>query len=160
MWALLVSLCLIPPVDGPVESRFVAPACPFCPGNQAVDFRSSSGDEVVSPASGTVHFRGVVAGVGYVTVEVAGRLVTVGGLDSISGSVRRGRTVNQGRRLGVAAGDTVSLSVRVVSRSGTVVHVDPEPYLGRPRPRRARLVPLGYRSPFPVGTRGVCSLTR
>jgi murein DD-endopeptidase MepM/ murein hydrolase activator NlpD len=160
VWALLVSLCLIPPVDGPVESRFVAPACPFCPGNRAVDFRSEPGDEVVSPASGTIHFSGPVAGVGYVTVRVAGRLVTVGGLDSIPGAVRRGRVVSQGSRLGAAAGDSVSLSLRVVSQSGAVVHVDPETHLGRRRRRRARLVPLGFRPVLPVGSRGVCSLTR
>ena len=159
--SLVASLCLIPPVSGPVERPFVAPACRFCPGNRAVDFSSRPGEVVVAPVSGTVRFAGQVAGVGYVTVEVVdGKLVTVGGLVSSPSSLVRGDEVGQGRRLGEAAGATVSLSLREISPSGEAIHVDPEPHLGRLRRRRARLVPLEFRRPISAAPRGVCALTR
>ena len=117
MWALAVSLCLIPPVSGPVERPYVAPACRFCPGNQAVDFAAELGETVVAPVSGTIRFVGVVAGTGYVTVEVVApttnrRLVTVGGLTSLRASRARGRVIGGGVRLGMAAGATGSTPSR------------------------------------------------
>lgn len=162
--SLVASLCLIPPVPGPVEQPFVAPVCRFCPGNRAVDYHADPGEPVVAPVSGKVRFVGSVAGVGYVTLEVAGdedpRLVTVGGLRSLSSFLHQGREVGQGRRLGEAAGATVSLSLREISPTGEAIHLDPEPHLGRLRRRRARLVPLEFRRPISAAPRGVCALTR
>ncbi|MEY3033559.1 MAG: hypothetical protein RLZ86_181 [Actinomycetota bacterium] len=166
---LVASLCLVPPVSGPVERPFVAPACRFCPGNRAVDYLADPGEPVIAPVSGTVRFAGKVGGVGYVTIEVVNsnpvtreserRLVTVGGLES-SPSLVRGGEVGQGRRLGEAVGPTVSLSLREISTTGEAIHVDPEPHLGRLRRRRARLVPLEFRPSIARAHRGVCALTR
>lgn len=168
--SLVASLCLIPPVPGPVEQPFVAPVCRFCPGNRAVDYRADPGEPVVAPVSGTVRFVGSVAGVGYVTLEIVDRnlvtreterrLVTVGGLGSFPTSLVQGGSVGQGRRLGEAAGATVSLSLREISPTGEAIHQDPEPHLGRLRRRRARLVPLEFRRPISSAPRGVCALTR
>ncbi len=167
---LVASLCLIPPVAGPIERPFMAPACRFCPGHRTVDFTTRPGESVVASGSGAVHFVGQVAGIGYVTVDVRGtnlvtgeterRLVTVGGVQSLSPSLARGTEVVQGRRLGEAAGASVSLSLREVSPTGEAVHVDPVPHLGRLRRRRARLVPLEFRRPTSSARRGVCALTR
>ena len=165
MWALAVSLCLIPPVSGPVERPYVAPACRFCPGNQAVDFAAELGETVVAPVSGTIRFVGVVAGTGYVTVEVVApttsrRLVTVGGLTSLPASLARGRVISQGGRLGMAAGTTVSLSLREITSAGDEIYVDPGAHLGQLRRRRARLVSRDFHLASGGSRRGVCALTR
>ena len=158
-----VSLCLLAPVDGLVARPFVAPACPYCPGNRAIDYRVESGDVVVSPVSGTIRFVGRVAGVGYVTVDAGGHLVTVGGLDSFRAHLVRGGAVGQGERLGSAAGDGVSLSLRRVTRvSGAqrFEYVDPTPSLGRAVPRRARLVSVDRPRRAGRDGRAVCVLAR
>lgn len=159
----IVSLCLLAPVDGPVARPYVAPACPYCPGNRAIDYRVESGDGVVAPVSGTIRFVGRVAGVGYVTVDAEGHLVTVGGLDAFRADLVRGGAVGQGERLGSAAGDGVSLSLRRVTRvagAERFEYVDPTPSLGRAVPRRARLVSVDRPRRAGRNGRAVCVLAR
>lgn len=153
----LVSLCLIAPVAGPITEPFVAPACPYCSGNRAVDFRTRVDELVQVPVGGVVHFTGRVGGRVYVTIRAGGRLVTVGGIGEVTAGLTRGSRVRQGRPLGRAIGpeDSVSLSVRDASG----LHLDPTPFLGRRVPigPRSRLVPLDgtFRRPAP---RAVCRL--
>lgn len=158
-----VSLCLLAPVDSPVVRPFVAPACPYCPGNRAIDYRVEFGDVVIAPVSGTVRFVGSVAGTGYVTVDAGGHLVTVGGFGTFANELARGRFVGQGRRLGSAARTTVSLSLRRITRAGgvgNVEYLDPTPSLGRAVRRRARLVSVDRPRRDGRGSRAVCVLAR
>ena len=155
----LVSLCLIAPVNGAIIGPFVAPACPYCVGNRAIDFATNHGEEVRAPVSGVVHFAGSVGGRRYVTIRSGGELVTVGGLGDLDERVARGRVVRQGQRLGRATGrgdgslDPVSLSVRHPEG----LHLDPTPWLGRlvSAGPQSRLVPRDgtMRRPAP---RAVC----
>lgn len=155
MFALLVSLCLIAPVSGPIVAPFVPPACPRCPGNVAVDYASEPGEIVRVPVGGVVHFAGSVGGRVYVTVRAGHHLVTVGGIDELVPGLSRGRAVRSGQILGSARGpvDPVSLSVR---DSGGI-HLDPTPFVGRwaAAGPRSRLVPIGGSVSRP-GPRAVC----
>jgi len=64
---LLATVCLSPPVDGPVISPY-APAGQYA-GHWGVDFSALPGSEVRAAASGRVTFAGSVAGMKSVTIE-------------------------------------------------------------------------------------------
>lgn len=153
----LVSLCLIAPVSGPIVEPFVAPACPYCAGNRAIEFSTTIDEVIRAPVGGIVHFAGPVGGRVYLTVLTGTDLVTVGGIEAFEPSVVRGRLIRQGQVVGVARGpeDPVSLSRR--SRADPNVHLDPTPSLGRlvTGGPRSRLVPRDgtRRRPAP---RAVC----
>lgn len=142
---LLLSLCLIAPVSGPIAQPFVAPACPYCPGRRTIEFTALADETIRAPVSGVVHFAGAVAGRRFVTIRIGDHLVTIGGLAAIDPGVTRWRFVSTGQPIGRTGepGRPVSLSVR--ARTGEIeVHVDPTPMLGRwvPVTGRARLVPV------------------
>jgi hypothetical protein len=151
----IVSLCLIAPVAGPVEKPFVAPACPYCAGNRAVDYATAVDDVVRAPVDGVVHFSGQVGGRGYVTIRVGELLVTVGGLGAIDPVVRRGRSLRTGQLVGRAVGPEVPVSLSVRDASG--VHLDPTLWLGRLTSvgPRSRLVPVDG-TPRRPAPRAVC----
>ena len=152
-----VSLCLVAPVSGPIVEPFVAPACPYCAGNRAIEFATTVDEVVRAPIGGIVHFAGTVAGRRYLTVRTDVDLVTVGGIGAFGPGVVRGGRVRQGQVVATARGpeDPVSLSRRALADPS--VHLDPTPSLGRlvGRGPRSRLVPQDgtTRRPAP---RAVC----
>jgi septal ring factor EnvC (AmiA/AmiB activator) len=138
------------PVTGPLVRGFDAQAGPYGPGHRGIDIAAPVGELVGAPAAGRVVFAGPVAGVTWVTLEVApGVLVTLGPLlDPVATATRvRSRApvgrIGPGHAATPAAPAALHLSVRVDG-----VYVDPLVYLvDRPRPR---LVPL----PAPGGLPG------
>lgn len=155
MFALLIALCLVAPVAGPIEVPFVAPACPYCAGNRAIDYVTVADEIVRAPIAGVVHFAGQVGGRSYVTIRVGELLVTLGGLGEIDLGLRRSPVLRSGQVVGRAIGpeDPVSLSVRDASG----IHLDPTPWLGRLTSvgPRSRLVPLDG-TPRRPAPRAVC----
>ena len=138
------------PVAGAVVRGFDARAGPYGPGHRGIDIAASVGELVRAPAAGRVVFAGPVAGVTWVTLEVApGVLVTLGPLLDPVATATRVRSkapvgrIGPGHAATPAAPAALHLSVRVDG-----VYVDPLVYLvDRPRPR---LVPL----PAPGGLPG------
>jgi murein DD-endopeptidase MepM/ murein hydrolase activator NlpD len=138
------------PVTGPLVRGFDARAGPYGPGHRGIDIAAPVGELVGAPAAGRVVFAGPVAGVTWVTLEVApGVLVTLGPLLDPVATATRVRSkapvgrIGPGHAATPAAPATLHLSVRVDG-----VYVDPLVYLvDRPRPR---LVPL----PAPGGLPG------
>jgi septal ring factor EnvC (AmiA/AmiB activator) len=138
------------PVTGPLVRGFDAQAGPYGPGHRGIDIAAPVGELVGAPAAGRVVFAGPVAGVTWVTLEVApGVLVTLGPLLDPVATATRVRSkapvgrIGPGHAATPAAPATLHLSVRVDG-----VYVDPLVYLvDRPRPR---LVPL----PAPGGLPG------
>lgn len=125
--------CLLPPVDAPVVDRYRPGACPYCAGNRGLQYDVAPGTPVRAAAAGIVSFSGPVAGTYYVVVRHAdGRRATYGQLD--------GSHLGPGNR--IAAGASVGRSAGGLHfglRRGDE-YVDPEPFLGRLRPR-PHLVP-------------------
>ena len=125
------------PVRGPVVRGFEPPSGPYGAGHRGVDLAAPLGTPVVAPATGRAAFAGPVAGLGWVSLEVAtGVVVTVGPLDRPA--VRAGQTVTALARLGrLAAGHDghLHLGLRVDG-----AYVDPLPYLVGDGP--PRLAPL------------------
>jgi murein DD-endopeptidase MepM/ murein hydrolase activator NlpD len=129
---------LRPPVAGPLVRGYEAPAGPYGPGHRGLDFANAPGAAVWAPAAGRVVFAGVVAGTGWVSIEVAaGVVATVGPLRALT--VSRGQRVATRARLaqlapGHSGGGhvaTLHLGLRVDG-----VYVDPLPWLtgfGPPR---------------------------
>lgn len=117
--------CLLPPVDTPITSPFVAPACPWCAGHRGVNYAPGRGTPVRAAAAGTVTFSGVVVDVRYLVIRHAdGLLATYGGLESAA--------FGQGDR--VAAGTVVGRSgdeLYFGLRTAPDTYIDPEPLLGR-----------------------------
>jgi murein DD-endopeptidase MepM/ murein hydrolase activator NlpD len=152
---------LHPPVDGPLLRGFEETAGPYGPGHRGVDFGAAPGAPVRAPASGRVTFAGRVAGVTWVTIEVAPAvLVTVGPLRGVATSV--GRVVTTGAPVGTlapghpvvhrspAAGGSPGESPRAgvaalhLGLRASGVYVDPLPWLaGLARPRLAPLAEPG-----------------
>jgi murein DD-endopeptidase MepM/ murein hydrolase activator NlpD len=150
------------PVAGAVVRGFDVLAGPYGPGHRGIDIAAPIGETVRAPAAGTVEFAGPVAGIIWVTLQVApGVLVTLGPLvDPVTmGRVRARAPVGRvapGHQAGSPAGPVgpggptgaggwaaLHLGVRVDG-----VYVDPLAYLvDRPR---ARLAPL----PTPGGLPG------
>ena len=138
---IAASACWTPPVDAPVSDAFRAPSCTWCPGNRGIEYDTVPGEAVRAVATGVVTFAGVVAGVSYVVIEVAGgRRVTYG--DLLATALRVGDRVVAGSAV-AAAGESLHFGVRVGDR-----YVDPTPLLGRVV-RRARLVPSDGARPRP-----------
>jgi murein DD-endopeptidase MepM/ murein hydrolase activator NlpD len=138
------------PVTGPLVRGFDARAGPYGPGHRGIDIAAPVGELVGAPAAGRVVFAGPVAGVTWVTLEVApGVLVTLGPLLDPVATATRVRSkapvgrIGPGHAATPAAPAALHLSVRVDG-----VYVDPLVCLvDRPRPR---LVPL----PAPGGLPG------
>jgi murein DD-endopeptidase MepM/ murein hydrolase activator NlpD len=130
---------LRPPVQGPLVRGFEPPSGPYGPGHRGIDLRSPPGAMVSAPAGGRVVFAGPVAGLRWVSVEVAsGVVVTVGPL--IRPVVAAGQQVVALFRLGrLATGHRggLHLGLRVDG-----VYVDPLPYLAGAGPPRLAPLPL------------------
>lgn len=146
--ALLLTSCLLAPVQAPVADPFREPACTWCPGNRGIEYDTTPGQRVVAAAPGAVTFAGLVAGVRYVVVRHAdGMLATYGRL--ATSSVASGALVSSGDDIGTAS-ERLHFGLR---RDGR--YVDPAPYLATPW-RRPALLPLDG-SPGRVARAGTCS---
>ncbi len=66
----------VPPVPGQVVGPFDPPAHPYGPGRRGVRLAATPGEPVRAARAGTVSFAGEVAGVGWVSVDHGGGLVT------------------------------------------------------------------------------------
>ena len=149
----LLTVCLAPPVPGPIVAPFIAPACPYCAGHRTVDFAANIGDEVVAPVTGRIVFAGWVVDQSFFTIEVppmiqptkTGRvtatekiLITLGNV-TIGQNVALNQRVRAGDPIGRAEG-LIRLSMRD-GRSGEAARYrDPAAFLGTRR-QRIRLVP-------------------
>lgn len=99
----LVALAVAWPVPGPVVREFQPPEHPYGPGHRGVDIAAEPGEPVVAALPGVVHFSGLVAGAGWVSIDHgAGLRTTYGVLDPRS--VRAGQRVEAGDPLGRLAG--------------------------------------------------------
>jgi murein DD-endopeptidase MepM/ murein hydrolase activator NlpD len=148
--AVVAAPCWQPPVSAPVADPFRAPACPWCPGNRGIEYRTRPGTQVRAVAAGRVTFAGSVAGERYVVVRHAdGRRATYGNLASIA--VSEGDAVVARSIVG-----TASPATHFGLRRGDT-YVDPTPYLGRPV-TVTRLIPLDGSVAAPPGpTRWRCA---
>lgn len=91
------------PVPGAVVRPFEAPATRYGPGHRGVDLAAAPGEVVRAALPGTVRFAGMVAGVGWVSLEHGGLITTYGDLDPRE--VVAGQRVTAGAPLGrLAAG--------------------------------------------------------
>ena len=138
---------LRPPVRGRVVRGFEPPSGPYGPGHRGIDFAASLGAPVSAPAGGRVVFAGPVAGLRWLSVEVApGVVVSVGPLDRPV--VAAGEQVASLAALGrLAAGHAggLHLGLRVDG-----VYVDPLPYLVGAGPPRLAPLPLGDSTAAPT----------
>lgn len=134
---------LIPPVDGPIASRFQVPSSQWGPGHRGIDYLVPAGTAVRAAAAGRVAFAGSVAGSLAVTIEHDGGLETtysrLGEID-----VEVGDAVDAGRWLGRSGashpfgGDGLHFGVKLDGD-----YVDPERFLGRADISDAiRLIPV------------------
>jgi murein DD-endopeptidase MepM/ murein hydrolase activator NlpD len=95
--ALLIAVAW--PVPGPVVREFQPPVHPYGPGHRGVDIAAERGEVVVAALPGVVHFSGVVARAGWVSIDHgAGLRTTYGVLDPRY--VRDGQVVRAGDALG------------------------------------------------------------
>jgi hypothetical protein len=121
---------LIPPVDGAVGERFVAPASPYGPGHRGIDYVAAEGVAVRAAADGTVIFAGLVAGAFAVTIAHEGDLATTySRLGEVY--VSAGEYVDQGRWLGTvrASHPDATGGLHFGVKLGGV-YVDPASFLG------------------------------
>lgn len=108
-FALALLLAVLPPVPGPVTRPFDPPALPWAPGHRGVDLAADPGDVVTAVLPGLVRFEGLVALVGWVTIDHGGGLLTTyGPLDQRA--VHEGMRVSTGDVLGELAEDATHLN--------------------------------------------------
>ena len=89
------------PVAAPatMTSPFRSPPHPYAAGHRGIDFKTAMGDEVTAPATGTVHFVGVVAHKPVITVRVdEGTLYS---FEPVASELHQGDLVVTGQPLGV-----------------------------------------------------------
>lgn len=149
----LLTVCLVPPVPGPMVAPFVGPVCAYCAGHRTVDFAANVGDVVIAPLAGRIVFAGWVVDQSFVTIEVQPDdrqpvtswaiatekiLITLGNV-AIADNLTADRRVRAGDPIGRAQG-LVRLSMREVLVGGQAQYRDPTPFLGRHR-YRMRLLP-------------------
>jgi hypothetical protein len=121
---------LIPPVNGPIGERFLAPSEPYGSGHRGVDYLAAAGTQVRAAAAGMVTFAGPVAGAFAVTIAHDGGLeTTYSRLDDVY--VTEGEGVGQGRWLGLTGhahtGGEEGLHFGVKLEGA---YVDPAAYMG------------------------------
>ena len=135
------------PVPGAPTRLFALRPDPFARGqHRGVDLDAAPGDRVRSACAGRVVFSGTVAGTGTVSVRCGRWRVSYAPVSSRS--VRAGRRVGRGSRLGRVAGDAgLHFGVRREGRrfgyvdplaffSGPRAPVPPPPVRARPEPAR------------------------
>ncbi|MGI9017680.1 MAG: murein hydrolase activator EnvC family protein [Euzebya sp.] len=95
------------PVAGPVIRPFDLPTGPYGPGHRGVDLAASGGEPVRAALAGSVLFAGMVAQVGWVTVDHGGGLRTTYGY--LVDRVAAGTDVTAGEVIGHLHEDRVHL---------------------------------------------------
>lgn len=88
------------PVQSPWEIRreFVAPQSQYGPGHRGVDLQVGPGDEIVSPAEGTVFFAGVVVDRPVISIRHADGVMS--SFEPVSSGLVAGQLVARGERIG------------------------------------------------------------
>ena len=121
---------LVPPVDGPITDRFVAPTTDYGPGHRGIDYDAAAGTPVRAASPGTVTFAGPVGGRNAITIAHEGDLETTYSFLS-EVHVAPGDVVDEGRWLGLVGeahpGEGAGLHFGVRSSGG---YIDPELRLG------------------------------
>lgn len=93
------------PVRSPWEIRreFVAPESRYGAGHRGIDLSTGPGDEIVSPADGTVFFTGLVVDRSVISIRHANGLTS--SFEPVTSELAAGQNVVRGDRIGtVAAG--------------------------------------------------------
>ena len=125
--ARAVSAAAVRPVPGSVVRAFDPPATRFGAGHRGVDLRATAGEPVVAAMGGTVTFAGLVAGVGWITVDHgAGLSTTYGPIEPRL--VGAGTVVAAGEWLGFLAAGAKHLDWGARLDGG---YIDPVGLLGR-----------------------------
>ena len=121
---------LIPPVDGPIVTRFDAPDSRWGPGHRGIDYAVPVGTAVRATGTGTVTFAGPVAATVAVTIDHGGGMETTY-TDLGDTLVVAGQVVAQGHVIGHSAaahpGGIGGLHLGVIVNGR---YVDPELYVG------------------------------
>ncbi|MDR1265621.1 MAG: M23 family metallopeptidase [Propionibacteriaceae bacterium] len=87
----------VAPLPGAVVRAFEPPAADWQPGHRGVDIAGQAGDTVVAAAAGVVHFAGMVAGRGVVSIDHGGLRTTY---EPVEALVRAGDQVFPGDVIG------------------------------------------------------------
>lgn len=85
-----------------VQRRFAVGPAPWSPGHRGVDLAAAPGASVRAPASGTVHFAGMLAGRPVLSIDHGNGLIS--SVEPVVSSVRRGQPVAAGQVLGRLGG--------------------------------------------------------
>ena len=126
-----------------VVRGFEAPATPYAAGHRGIDLAAEAGEQVRSPADGTVAFAGRVAGRNVVSIDHDAVRSTLEPVDPVVASgtiVHRGQVVGVLGEGGEHPPGVLHLGARVRSGDGWA-YVSPLLLLGGAR--RAVLLPLG-----------------
>lgn len=91
------------PIAAPhrVVQGYVAPLTAYSAGNRGIDIEAPIGTPIIAPADGVVHFAGVIAGRGVVSVAHPGSLLS--SYEPISSPLSEGATVHRGEVIGTVA---------------------------------------------------------
>ena len=87
------------PVVGAVVRRFEAPSTDYGPGHRGVKFAAEAGTQVRAAGDGFVHHAGPVAGIGWVTIDHGGGVLSSYG--PVAADVGPGDAVMAGQSIGV-----------------------------------------------------------
>ncbi|WP_412542238.1 M23 family metallopeptidase [Longispora sp. K20-0274] len=124
-----------------VLRRFEPPPAPWLPGHRGVDLAGAPGQPVLAAGAGTVHYAGVIAGVGVVSVRHPDGLLTT--YQPVRPAVVAGASVGPGDPLGTLEpghpGCPAAACLHWGLRRGRG-YLDPLTLLGR---GRVRLLPTG-----------------
>ncbi|GIU92259.1 MAG: hypothetical protein KatS3mg011_1165 [Acidimicrobiia bacterium] len=142
---LSLILCLSPPVDGPVSSRFVPT---WDGGHWGIDFETPWASPVRATGSGEVTFAGSVAGMRSVTIDHGSIRTSLSYLSAVL--VSSGEWVARGQVVGFSGlahgAPAVHLSVREGYR-----YLDPQAFLCRSL-YQVRLLPPPFGATYPAGS--------
>ncbi|MEO7122386.1 MAG: M23 family metallopeptidase [Lacisediminihabitans sp.] len=91
------------PVTAPrvIERAFSAPETAYGAGHRGIDLAAPVGETVLSPANGTVHFAGSVAGRPVLSIEHAGALLS--SFEPVTSTLHAGDVVHRGDPVGTIA---------------------------------------------------------
>jgi murein DD-endopeptidase MepM/ murein hydrolase activator NlpD len=129
------------PVPAPhaVARPFVAPATPYGRGHRGIDIRAPAGTLVRAPASGTVHFAGVVVDRPVVSISHPGGVLS--SFEPVQPMVAAGDAVRRGDVIGMLLAGHCTASCLHLGARVDGEYVNPLLFLGGVP--RAVLLPMG-----------------